>query len=52
MIYRLIRARFRMEILFIVLFAYVRKLRDTKLQQATVAAAARAKQILPITTNS
>ncbi|KAL8842677.1 MAG: hypothetical protein Q9170_000452 [Blastenia crenularia] len=37
----------RMEILFIVLFAYIRKLRDTKLEQA-VAAATRAKTNLAV----
>ncbi|KAL9601124.1 MAG: hypothetical protein Q9219_002723 [cf. Caloplaca sp. 3 TL-2023] len=36
----------RMEILFIVLFAYIRKLRNTKLQQAAVAATARTKEAL------
>ncbi|KAL8969186.1 MAG: hypothetical protein Q9183_002118 [Haloplaca sp. 2 TL-2023] len=45
----------RMEILFIVLFAYVRKVRDNKLRQAADAAAsqantaaARAKDVLPV----
>ncbi|KAL8763103.1 MAG: hypothetical protein Q9184_000996 [Pyrenodesmia sp. 2 TL-2023] len=38
----------RMEILFIVLFAYLRKLRDTKLQQAANAATARAREVLPV----
>ena len=47
----------RMEILFIVLFAYVRKVRDSKLRQAADLAAsqanttaARAKDILPVIT--
>ncbi|MCJ1255377.1 ADP/ATP carrier protein [Lignoscripta atroalba] len=38
----------RMEILFVVLFAYLRRLRSTKLQQAADAATAKAKQVLPI----
>ncbi|KAL8874215.1 MAG: hypothetical protein Q9174_000407 [Haloplaca sp. 1 TL-2023] len=45
----------RMEIIFIVLFAYVRKVRDNKLRQVAdtaashaIAAAARAKDILPV----
>ncbi|KAL8905879.1 MAG: hypothetical protein Q9207_002356 [Kuettlingeria erythrocarpa] len=38
----------RMEILFIVLFAYLRKLRDTKLQQAANAATARAREVIPV----
>ncbi|KAL8722396.1 MAG: hypothetical protein Q9225_001127 [Loekoesia sp. 1 TL-2023] len=38
----------RMEIIFILLFAYIRKLRDTKLQQAAAAAASRAKDALPV----
>lgn len=39
---------YRMEILFIVLFSYLRKLRDTKLQQAANAATARAREVLPV----
>ncbi|KAL9002268.1 MAG: hypothetical protein Q9188_004795 [Gyalolechia gomerana] len=38
----------RMEILFIVLFAYVRRLRDTQLQKAAAAATAQANKTLPI----
>ncbi|KAI4118265.1 MAG: hypothetical protein LQ345_001652 [Seirophora villosa] len=38
----------RMEILFVVLFAYLRKLRDTKLQQAADRATARTKAVLPV----
>lgn len=38
----------RMEILFIVLFAYLRRLRSTKLQQAANAAAEKAKVVLPV----
>jgi len=38
----------RMEILFVVLFAYLRRLRSAKLQQAATAAAEKAKQVLPI----
>lgn len=38
----------RMEVLFIVLFAYVRKIRNTQLQKAASAAAARANNALPI----
>ena len=37
-----------MEILFIVLLAYIRKVRSAKLQQATEFAAAKAKQVLPL----
>ena len=37
-----------MEILFIVLFAYLRRLRSTKLQQAANAAAEKAKLVLPV----
>lgn len=40
--------RGRMEILFIVLFAYIRKVRSAKLQQAAEFAAAKAKQVLPL----
>lgn len=40
--------RGRMEILFIVLFAYIRKVRSAKLQQAAKFAAAKAKQVLPL----
>lgn len=40
--------RCRMEILFVVLFAYLRKLRDTKLQQAADRATARTKAVLPV----
>ncbi|KAI4156198.1 MAG: hypothetical protein LQ341_000044 [Variospora aurantia] len=38
----------RMEILFVVLFAYLRKFRNTRLQQAANAATARAKEVLPL----
>lgn len=38
----------RMEILFVVLFAYLRKLRSAKLAQAAEAAASKAKQVLPV----
>ncbi|MCJ1479040.1 ADP/ATP carrier protein [Lambiella insularis] len=38
----------RMEILFIILFANIRRLRSARLQQAANAAAERAKQVLPI----
>lgn len=37
-----------MEILFVVLFAYLRRLRSEKLQQVAEAAAARAKNVLPV----
>jgi len=37
-----------MEILFVVLFAYLRRVKSTKLQQAAEAAAAKAKHVLPI----
>lgn len=40
-----------MEILFIVLFAYLRKIRDSKLQQVAKAAASRAKEVMPIVTD-
>lgn len=40
--------RDRMEILFIVLFAYIRKFRSAKLQQAAEFAAVKAKQVLPL----
>lgn len=39
-----------MEILFILLFAYVRKTRSAKLQKAAQLAATRAKQVLPMAT--
>jgi len=39
-----------MEILFVVLFAYLRKVKSTKLQKAAEAAAARAKQVMPLVT--
>ena len=39
-----------MEIFFIVLFAYVRRVRAAKLQQAANTLAEKAKQIAPITT--
>ncbi|KAL8681743.1 MAG: hypothetical protein Q9186_002131 [Xanthomendoza sp. 1 TL-2023] len=39
----------RMEVLFVVLFAYIRKVRDSKLQQVANAAASRAKDVMPIT---
>ena len=38
----------RMEVLFIVLFAYIRRLKSEKLQQAAEAAAAKAKEVLPM----
>ncbi len=38
----------RMEILFVVLFTYLRKLKSAKLAQAAEAAASKAKQILPV----
>ncbi|KAL8821942.1 MAG: hypothetical protein Q9223_000100 [Gallowayella weberi] len=38
----------RMEVLFIVLFAYLRKIRDSKLQQVANAAASRAREVMPI----
>jgi len=38
----------RMEILFVVLFAYLRRLRSAKLQQAATAAAEKAKHVLPM----
>ncbi|KAI9817779.1 MAG: ADP/ATP carrier protein [Pycnora praestabilis] len=38
----------RMELLFVVLFAYLRRLRAEKLQKVADAAAARAKQVMPI----
>jgi len=37
-----------MEILFIVLFAYLRKLRSTQLQKIADAAAEKAKHALPV----
>ncbi|MCJ1423649.1 ADP/ATP carrier protein [Sticta canariensis] len=40
----------RMDILFILLFAYVRKARSAKLQKAAELATSRAKQLLPIAT--
>ena len=38
----------RMEVLFIVLFAYLRKFKSAKLAQAAEAAASKAKQVLPV----
>lgn len=38
----------RMEIIFIVLFAYLRKLRSAKVHKAAELAAARARQVLPV----
>ncbi|KAL2051325.1 hypothetical protein ABVK25_008377 [Lepraria finkii] len=38
----------RMEILFVVLFAYMRRIRSEKLQKAAGAAASKAKEVLPI----
>ncbi|MCJ1316600.1 ADP/ATP carrier protein [Xylographa vitiligo] len=38
----------RMEILFVVLFAYLRRLRSAKLQKAATAAAEKAKHVLPL----
>lgn len=40
--------RGRMEILFIALFAYIRKVRSAKLQQAAEFAAVKAKEVLPL----
>lgn len=37
-----------MEILFIVLFAYLRKIRSEKLQKAAGAAVSKAKEALPV----
>lgn len=37
-----------MEILFIVLFAYLRKIRSEKLQKAAEYAASQAKDVLPV----
>ena len=37
-----------MEILFIVLFAYMRKIKAEKLQKVAEAAALRAKEVLPV----
>jgi hypothetical protein len=37
-----------MELLFILLFRYLRKIRTEQLQKAAEAAAARAKQVIPI----
>lgn len=37
-----------MEILFIVLFAYLRRMRSQRLQKAAEAAASKAKEILPL----
>lgn len=37
-----------MEILFIALFAYIRKVKSAKLQQAAELAAVKAKQVLPL----
>ncbi|OJJ47872.1 hypothetical protein ASPZODRAFT_63503 [Penicilliopsis zonata CBS 506.65] len=47
----LMMAKERIELLFIVLFAYIRKLRATKLRKAVENAAAQAKASLPVTTN-
>lgn len=44
----LLLIRGRMEILFIALFAYIRKVRSAKLQQAAEFAAVKAKQVLPL----
>lgn len=44
----LLLIRGRMEILFIALFAYIRKVRSAKLQQATKFTAVKAKQMLPL----
>ena len=38
----------RMEILFIVLFAYLRRMKSQRLQKAAEAAALKAKEILPL----
>ncbi|MCJ1272473.1 ADP/ATP carrier protein [Puttea exsequens] len=38
----------RMEVLFVVLFAYVRRIRSEKLQKVAAAAASKAKEVLPI----
>ncbi|KAL9640137.1 MAG: hypothetical protein Q9164_000460 [Protoblastenia rupestris] len=40
----------RMELLFILLFGYMRRLRDQKLRQAAEAAAIKAKEVLPLET--
>ncbi|KAL9121933.1 MAG: hypothetical protein Q9187_001511 [Circinaria calcarea] len=40
----------RMEILFVLLFAYLRRLRSEKLQKVAEALAAKAKHTMPITT--
>ena len=37
-----------MEILFVVLFAYMRRIRDEKLRKAAEAAASKAKEVLPV----
>ena len=37
-----------MEVLFVVLFAYVRRIRSEKLQKVAAAAASKAKEVLPI----
>ena len=37
-----------MEILFIVLFTYIRKIRSEKLQKAAEVAASKAKEVLPV----
>lgn len=44
----LLLIRGRMEILFIALFAYIRKVRSAKLQQAAEFAAVKAKGVLPL----
>lgn len=44
----LLLIRGRMEILFIALFAYIRKVRSAKLQQAAEFAAVKAKEVLPL----
>lgn len=44
----LLLIRGRMEILFVALFAYIRKVKSAKLQQAAEFAAVKAKQVLPL----
>lgn len=48
MILRTLLTSYRMELLFIVLFAYLRKIRSEKLQKAAELAAVRAKDVLPV----
>ncbi len=39
---------FRLELLFVLLFAYLRKIKSEKLQKMADAAAAKAKQTMPV----